>query len=165
MNIKIEGLDALIKDLKKRRDELPAKRKQFLWRLGNIGVNTANVNFKFAQYDGTNDVTVSTNWVDDHTLEVVAAGGSVTFIEFGSGVHYEEWHPQRPPGMEIGGYGRGQGNRDYWFYEGEAGTNGIPSTKKPGLMITHGNPPARAMYQASVDIREKIAEIAKEVYS
>ena len=164
IDVKIEGLDSVIAALKDYRDSLPAKRKAFLWRLGNMGVNTANVNFRYAQYDGTNDTQVSSRWKDDNTLEVVASGNSVLFIEFGSGVHYEEWHPMRPPGMEIGSYGRGQGNNDYWFYKGETGTNGQPSTKYPGLIYTHGNPPARAMYEAAVEMRERIAEIAKEVY-
>lgn len=162
--IKIEGLDDLINALKARRDSLPSKRKIFLQKLGDLGVNTAGIIFRSAQYDGTNDVVMSTEWIDDNTLAVAASGHSVTFIEFGSGISYEEWHPYRPPGMEIGGYGKGQGNRPYWFYKGEPGTNGIESEKRPGLMITRGNPPARAMYEAGVNIRAKIAEIASEVY-
>ena len=169
MNIKIEGLDALIKDLKKRRDELPAKRKEFLKRLGEIGVNTASVEFSKAKYAGDMRVSVAPVWIDDNTLEVQATGSSVIFIEFGSGVRYEE-HPQAAEfGMIHGEYGRGQGKNDYWFYkmEGDKGLGNIghESHEHPGFAITSGNPPARAMYQASVDIREKIAEIAKEVYS
>ena len=168
MNVKVEGLDGVIAALKDYRDSLPAKKKALLWRLGELGVNTANIKFSTAQYAGTNDATVSARWVDDNKLEVVGSGHSVLFIEFGSGVFYDTSYPNRPPGMEIGEYGQGRGKNSYWFYkerEGHGrGTLGVPSEKYPGMVYTHGNPAARAMYQAAVDMRAKIAEIAKEVY-
>ena len=56
-------------------------------------------------------------------------------------------------------------------YYGEPGTNGrvVRTQQKEGeeavdVIRTHGNPPARAMYDAGKAMRERIVEIAREVY-
>ena len=92
----------------------------------------------------------------------------MTFIEFGSGVHYVEQHPKASEmGAVRGGYGQNKGLKDTWAYYGDPGTNGEPAKGKKGekgLVFTHGNPPARAMYDAGKEMRERIAEIAREVF-
>ena len=70
-------------------------------------------------------------------------------------------------GAVRGGYGQGKGNQSSWGYYGEAGTNGriIKTTDKGDLVITRGNPPARAMYEADKAIMSQILKIAKEVFT
>ena len=48
----------------------------------------------------------------------------------------------------------------------EPGTNGLERTRgDTTVVLTHGNPPARAMYEASKAMREQIMVIAREVFS
>lgn len=145
-----------------------AKKRLFLEKLAEIGVNTADAAFRRSEgmYSGEyTPVKVGTEWIDDNTIAVVAGGSYEVFlIEFGAGIHYADGYG------EEHGYGPGtlgsQGLNDYWFYKDEGGQlgEGVPSTKKPGLILTHGNPPARAMYAAGRDMRARIAEIAREVF-
>ena len=167
--ITISGIDKAIKDLEAYKVSLVAKKREFMTKLAEIGIETATLKFSTAQYDGDNDVIVqkTPEWIDENTLEIVASGTTVLFIEFGAGVHYTEQHPKADElGFTRGTYGQGKGSRDMWGYYGSAGTNGIVRTKADGsyVVLTHGNPPARAMYDASKEMESKILEIAKEVY-
>ena len=145
-----------------------SKKKLFLEKLAEIGVSTADTTFRQAEgmYSGEyTPVKVSTEWIDDNTIAVVAGGSYEAFlIEFGAGIHYADGYGEQY------GFGPGtlgpQGRNDYWFYKDEGGQlgEGVPSTSKPGLILTHGNPPARAMYAAGRDMRARIAEIASEVF-
>lgn len=169
MNIRITGVKETIGRLKKYRAELSDKNRTFLEKLAEIGIDTASVRFSQAQYDGENDVVVgsSPEWLNDDTLVIKAAGQAVLFIEFGTGVHYSEQHPKAAElGFTRGSYGQGKGKQDSWGYYGAPGTNGRTVVKKDGstVVITHGNPPARAMYDASKEMRENILSVAKEVF-
>ena len=68
--------------------------------------------------------------------------------------------------MVRGEYGQGKGSQDSWGYYGNPGTNGrvVKENGKGSLVITHGNPPARAMYDAGKEMREQVRAIAKEVF-
>ena len=126
--------------------------------------------FKTAQYDGDNDVVVNSvpAWISDNQLAITATGQSITFIEFGSGVYYSEQHPRATDfGYERGAYGQGKGSQNAWGYYGVPGTNGeiIKSNEKGDLVITHGNPPARAMYDAGKEMRSVMVDIARKVWS
>lgn len=174
--IEVKGLDNLIRKLEKYADSLEMRKKRFLERLADIGVEVASVRFYDAQYDGSNDVTVErASWVDSNTIAVKATGSSILFIEFGAGIKYPE-HPQSGDfGFKHGIYGQGKGaNPKGWVYKGEKGTNGMEILihdkqgkvvgVKSGVYRTFGNPPARAMYEASKEMRENIIKIAREVF-
>lgn len=162
MDIAVEGLKEAIDALKAYRNSLDGKRKAFLKRLASIGAETAGISFYRAQYDGYRDVKVKTQWIDDNTIAVVANGRTALFIEFGTGVHYADGYGEEH-GFGPGTYGP-RGLKNWWVYRGEPGTNGQPFGKKEGLVYTHGNPPSKSMYQAGVEIRKKILDIAKEIY-
>ena len=169
MDIKISGLDRLIREIETRRNSLAAKQHDLLERLSLIGIDVASAKFQTAQYDGENDVVVSScpEWVGENKLFLTAAGSAVTFIEFGTGVHYSEQHPKAAElGAIRGSYGQGKGSRDMWGYYGQPGTNGkvVKENDKGTLVLTHGNPPARAMYDAAKEMRNRIVEIAREVF-
>lgn len=168
MTVHIRGIDAVIRRVERCRISLPEKIERLMNRLGEIGVETARVRFSEAQYDGINDVSVSAEWVDDDLLVIHADGQAVAFIEFGTGVHYTESHPKAADfGAIRGSYGYGLGRLDSWRYRGEPGTNGeiIAEGKHKGMVKTHGNPPAYAMYDAGREMRNRIAEVAKEVFN
>jgi len=167
MRITISGLDKTINHLKKYSERLSEKNKLFLEKLAQIGIDEATIRFSTAQYDGTNDVSVSATpeWVSDTTLRVYATGSTLFFIEFGTGVHYSEQHPKAGEfGFTRGGYGHHLGKLDSWRYEGDPGTNGEPDEKHPGYIKTHGNPPAMAMYGAAEKMKNQVLEIAREVF-
>lgn len=157
MRLEVTGVDSLIKKLKKYKSNLQEKNKRFLQRLADEGLQIATTKFSEAAYDGENkDVSVTTEWIDDNTLTIKASGEAVLFIEFGSGLigygHEKAEEMGYGPGTwsdsELG-KGHWQ-NPDGWYYE-----HGKKSL---------GNPPAMAMWEASKNMRMKIAQIAREVY-
>ena len=163
------NVDTVITQLRQYRNNLNEKIHTMLERLAEIGVDTAAVKFQTAQYDGDNDVVVNEpEWLSDTQLLISATGSSVTFIEFGTGVHYTEQHPKAAEvGALRGEYGKGHGSRDVWGYYGNPGTNGVVRKTVEGkgsLVLTHGNPPSRALYDAGKEMRERIVEIATEVF-
>jgi hypothetical protein len=168
IHMKVSGLEETIQHVDRVHRSLISKQKQMLEKLAAIGVETASIKFISAQYDGFNDVKVSEpEWIDENKLQIVASGQAVGFIEFGTGVHYAERHPKADEfGAIRGGYGQHKGLKNSWGYYGDPGTNGKEVAKKNGqvVVITNGNPPARAMYDAGKEMRSRILEIAKEVY-
>lgn len=169
IEIRATGIDSLISKLKAYQKSLEDKQHRLLEELAKVGIDIADAKFSMAQYDGDNDVVVSQSpeWVGDNKLFITATGDAVTFIEFGTGVHYTDQHPKGTEmGAIRGAYGQGKGSRDSWGYYGSSGTNGqvVNETGKGTVILTHGNPPARAMYDAAKEMRNQIADIAREVF-
>ena len=158
MRIRVTGIDKTIAHIDRVENDLDNKMRQLSERLGILGIDTAIRFFDAAEYRGNKDVVVDSTpqWIDDHTLAISATGESVTFIEFGAGVYQPEYPDQElinEYGFLRGEYGQGKGKRRTWsFY-----LNGE-------LVVTHGNPPARAMFEASQEMRKNIIKIAKEVF-
>lgn len=149
----------VISQLRQYKSGLNTKIHILIERLGNIGVNTANLKYSTAAYDGDKDVEVTAEWIGNTTLRVIASGETVLFIEFGSGLG-GYGHPQ----AKEFGYGPGTysdneavGGKHHWadpkgwYYE---------HGKK-----SHGNPPSRAMYDAGKEMRMRIIQTAQEVFS
>lgn len=169
MKIRITGVDKALRHSEDLLSSMRGKVKEFMEKLAQVGIDTASARFSTAQYDGVNDVVVSSapEWDGENKLRIYAVGNAVGFIEFGTGVHYTEPHPKAAEfGAIRGSYGYGLGRLDSWRYRGEPGTDGeiITEGRHKGMVLTHGNPPARAMYDASREMRDKIQEIAKEVF-
>jgi hypothetical protein len=153
------------KDISRAIKELRAYKKAFLERekrlvegLAEIGLKEASVRFTTAMYDGTNDVSVHLDAIDNG-YAIVADGKAVAFIEFGAGVYHNTSEPYpnpRPEGIVgIGEYGKGMGKRKAWGYADENGE----------IVITRGNPAAMPMWYASEEIRNSILKVAREVFS
>ena len=170
MEIKVTGIDSLVKKLRAYQKTIEDKLHDLLGELAKLGIDIADAEFKTAQYDGDNDVIVNNvpEWLNDNQLFISASGQSITFIEFGTGVHYTEQHPKADDfGYTRGAYGQGKGSQDTWGYYGSPGTNGqiIKSNSKGDVVLTHGNPPARAMYDAGKEMRNEIVNVARRVWS
>lgn len=169
MRIRAMGLSNAISKLKAYQKSLDGKKRRLLEKLAEIGIDVATLKFTEAEYDGEHDVVVnkSPEWVDDNKLFITATGNSVLFIEFGTGVYYAEQHPKGAElGMIRGTYGQGKGSQNTWGYYGVPGKYAISAkdTDKGTLVLTHGNPPARAMYDAGKDMRDVILRAAREVF-
>lgn len=163
-------IDKAIAQIEEYEKDLQKKNRIFMERLAEIGIREAKMNFGQAIYAGTNDVKVNDTpeWISDTKLAISASGKSITFIEFGAGVHYAaESHPKAAEfGFTRGGYGHHLGKLDSWRYEGDPGNNGkiIESGEHQGMVETHGNPANRCLYNSAKEMREQIKKIAKEVF-
>lgn len=129
----------------------------------------ASARFQSAQYDGTNDVSVSLEVRDKNRIAVVAVGGAVLFIEFGTGVRYPDNHPEASVnGFTRGGYGHRLGRLPQgWRYDGDPGTNGqvIQKGKHAGQVHTYGNPANMSMYGTVRELEQKFAELARRCFA
>ena len=155
------SLTEALRKVEQYKKDFKRKEAEFVRRLKEIGVSVATTGFALADYDGENDVLIAETQNGNRAL-VIAYGKTVGFIEFGTGVKYEEWadnnntnnNPYKPP--KHGTYGEGKGaNPKGWFFspgEGAAGQH------------TYGNPPAEAMLTARDAMVERITEIAREVW-
>ena len=120
-------------------------------RLAAIGAVRASLDFSRAIYNGTNDVAVTVEPIDNG-YAIHATGNAVLFIEFGSGASYGYGHPE-PEGYGPGTY-PGKGHWDdpngWWYGNHEH---------------SYGNPPAAAMYHAKQDVLQEVQRIADEVFA
>ena len=120
-------------------------------RLASMGAVRASLDFSRAIYNGTNDVAVTVEPIDNG-YAIHARGNAVLFIEFGSGASYGYGHPE-PEGYGPGTY-PGKGHWDdpngWWYGNHEH---------------SYGNPPAAAMYHAKQDVLQEVQRIADEVFA
>jgi hypothetical protein len=120
-------------------------------RLASMGAVRASLDFSRAIYNGTNDVAVTVEPIDNG-YAIHATGNAVLFIEFGSGASYGYGHPE-PEGYGPGTY-PGKGHWDdpdgWWYGDHEH---------------SYGNPPAAAMYHAKQDVLQEVQRIADEVFA
>jgi hypothetical protein len=120
-------------------------------RLASMGAVRASLDFSRAIYNGTNDVAVTVEPIDNG-YAIHARGNAVLFIEFGSGASYGYGHPE-PEGYGPGTY-PGKGHWDdpngWWYGNHEH---------------SYGNPPAQAMYNAKREIQAEVQRIADEVFN
>lgn len=168
MKLNPTSIDNAIKELEAYKKWLTKKTSEFLKVLADEGMEIASVKFSNAQYDGTNDVSVSVEERGDNKVAVVAAGSSVLFIEFGTGIRYSEAHPEAAEhGMVRGEYGYKLGRLEKgWRYKGDPGTNGevITEGKHAGEVHTYGNPANMSMYLTIRELEDKFEEIARRIY-
>lgn len=165
--LSVSGIERLKRSVEEYQRWLKDRSEKLLDRLVEEGYQIASAKFAQAVYDGTNDVSVSTENRGANTRAVVAVGSSVLFIEFGTGVVYPDDHPEADDlGMKRGEYGKGHGKQTSWGYYGEPGTNGELREKKNGsvVVITRGNPANMAMYETVKELEMHLRDLAKEVF-
>lgn len=156
MTVDVNVFDyASVSRAQRRLDEyfadLIEKANRVCERLATIGAVRASLDFSRAIYNGTNDVAVTVEPIDNG-YAIHATGNAVLFIEFGSGASYGYGHPE-PEGYGPGTY-PGKGHWDdpngWWYGNHEH---------------SYGNPPAQAMYNAKRDIQAEVQRIADEVFN
>lgn len=158
LSIDTKPIDKVIKQINEYKADMQRKEARLVTELARYGCSKAQIKFNnFIDYDGENVVTVEFD-VNGTEATIRANGQAVAFIEFGAGVYYNGLAgkypiPTPPEIVGIGEYGHGLGKRKAWGYYQEDGN----------LVITHGNPPAMAMYNTIVELEEEIGDIAREV--
>lgn len=139
------------RSLEEYASDLIEKANTVCERLATIGAVRASLDFSRAIYNGTNDVAVTVEPIDNG-YAIHATGNAVLFIEFGSGASYGYGHPE-PEGYGPGTY-PGKGHWDdpngWWYGSHEH---------------SYGNPPAAAMYHAKQDVLQEVQRIADEVFA
>lgn len=147
--------------LRQYKKDFEKKLEEFTRRLAEIGVTVAGGIYSVVDYDGEHDVSVYLEKTDSG-YTVIAAGRTVGFLEFGTGINNPEWvdnnnvsnKPYTPP--PHGSYGDGHGKQPYgwWFKSQDYGV----------VMHTYGHPPAEAMLTARNEMVANVARIAREVW-
>ena len=162
-----ESVDSAIKELQDYKDELQDKHKQLVDRLAKAGLKVASVAYSEAsagsigeEMDGPDSAVPALEITTEDgglTAVIQISGHDVTFIEFGSGIHFNRAYAGKPAttnaekfGYTIGGYGTGLGLHEAWHYG-----NG---------KISYGTPAADATGKIELEIKNEIRKVVKEIY-
>lgn len=169
-----EGFDEAIVGIDEYKRWLENKSAELVERLAEEGLQTATLGFASAVYDGLPGQDAVMMEVRGSTARaVIATGPTCLFIEFGTGITYPDDHPEAAQnGMIRGTYGKGHGNQRTWGYYGDdLGSNGKYATRKDGtpiephVVLTHGNPANKPMYNAVKELEQRFKQIVSEVFS
>lgn len=171
----LKGLDKLADRTDELRKKIELKCDEFAERLGALGVRIASMYYDQAPYAGTNDVTVHLEpGSKTGTVEIVAEGEAVLFIEFGTGVMNADSGEARRElvsgdVVRHGEYGLGLANDPFgWWYTGDMPSNPPTGTTKAygksHTIHTYGQAAFPAMYMTRRDLIDNIESIAREVF-
>ncbi len=151
--IRIDGLDSAsirqaISELQKARQDNSQDVTDVCMQIAEVGRVRAEEEFASCPYDGTKDVTVTAEPIQDGA-RLVASGETVLFLEYGSGALNPAYPGDDPYGRGSWSTGpKGKGHWDDpngWYYAHD---------KK-----SWGNPPAAAMFHAEQDMRRRAESI------
>lgn len=163
MNLSEGSIQNAVKELERYKQSLISKNDLFVQRLSEVGIPVIDANIAAAQGDSdkSHNTYIKLNSFGSYSRAVlVVEGRDLLMIEFGAGIHYNtpagtSPHPKgQELGYTIGSYGKGHGAEDYWYYQAESGET----------VRSYGTESTMPVYKASVEIRQKIREIAKEVF-
>ena len=176
IEIDVFSMASIKRAIKATRDYkkwLDNRTQVFIERLQQVGIEAALMYYEKASYAGEPDVLVDLpapvkKKSGGYTARVRATGDTVLFIEFGTGIRYENPH-QLAYGFFPGSYGP-KGLQPWgWFYTGTPGRYAPPGTEQakghPNSVHTYGNPANMPMYQTRDHILTLFASIAEEVFA
>ena len=153
-----EGIDDAIVGISEYKRWLENKSAELVERLAEEGLQTATLGFASAVYDGLQGQDTVMMEVRGSTARaVIATGPTCLFIEFGTGITYPDDHPEAAQnGMIRGTYGKGNGKY-------ATRKDGTPI--EPHVVLTHGNPANKPMYNAVKELEQRFKQIVSEVFS
>lgn len=171
IKLNIKDLNKLKKQIENYRDnELPGKCKEYVRRLAEIGLNTAEVYVNQSPIGKYVTLRIEDNTlVSGHQAILIATGevkksdgredfSTILAIEFGTGSY---WNKEKHPQADELGYGPGtfpgqiHAFEDGWFYWDE---------KAGEWRYTHGIKATMPMHQADIAIISDVKRIAMEVF-
>lgn len=164
--IKIElsekSINDAIKKLENYKKSLSKKNDEFVEKLAEEGIVMIRASLTGIDLNGdgwsynADKESISSGSVS--SMRINLSGERILFIEFGAGVTYSQ--PQHPKAGEFGygpgtypGFGRGL-DPNGWTYTADDGTR----------KHTYGNQAYAPAWNASVQMRNKIVSIAKDVF-
>lgn len=148
-------------------------------RLTQIGIEKARIKFANAKYAGELKPVDITATVNGNKAEIKAHGEQVLFIEFGTGVRYENPHMLEYD-FYAGSYGDGHGHDPWgWWYWGSPQPNDPEDTEvakrfdkdrnvkkeREGWMHTYGNPANMPMYETQKELEGELINIVREAWN
>ena len=151
------SVSACIREIEAYKKWVIEKTHELAERLANMGVVLASIEYSRVPYHGIKDVDLSVDQRGESTYAIVASGETVLILEFGAGVTYGYGHPQ------AGEFGMGP--TTYPGQKHAADPNGWWLPKEAGGGHTYGNPPAMSMYLTGKELRNRLEEVAREVFS
>ena len=154
----------LANQIRNYRNGLQEKCEEFTRKLSEIGLESARLTLLEHVETGQ---TIGSLKIEDNSdgkivkMAVVVESNAILFLEFGAGVTYSG--TKNPKADELG-YGPGSYPSDKghwkdpngWWYQTDEGGE---------WHHTYGTEACMPMYNASVEMRDKIVEIAKEVFA
>lgn len=158
-----KSIQKAIDELNQYKADVKRKNEEFVRKLAEIGIPVIDQNIASAAGDSdkSHNTFIKVNSFGDYSQAVLTVEGKdILFIEFGAGVHFNSSagsspHPKGQEfGYTIGSYGKGQGKNDYWFYYADSGES----------VMSHGTEATMPVYKASIEMRNQIRKIAKEVF-
>lgn len=168
-----KSYDRAIYQVNQFKKKLENQLDELCKRLAEFGKIRAAELYSNALYAGTNDVQVDVFPGENGTCVLLAWGDALFFIEFGTGILYEDDSWQARNDINVSLTGRGQFGYhlgslpDGWRYHGDPGNLGqkIPEGEPhAGEIHTYGNPSALAMWRTREEMISSIKSIAKEVF-
>lgn len=171
-DLSISSIRNLQKELEKYSDKLTYKCRLLAEELAKAGIPVINENMAKATFtvdekgiqsgaDPQYYTHIKLNTFGDYArADLIVEGKELLFIEFGAGVYYNgaagtSPHPKGEEfGYVIGSYGKGHGVQKVWGYYADSGE----------LILTHGVEATMPMYKASLEIADKVVEVAKKVF-
>lgn len=163
ISLSSKSIQNAIKEIEAYKRQLIDKNELFVRRLAELGIPVIDQNIAAAQGDSdkSHNTYIKINSFGSYSeAKLVVEGSDLLFIEFGSGIHYNDSagtspHPKGEEfGYTIGSYGKGQGKNDFWFYYADTGE----------AVMSHGTQSTMPVYKASVEIIQNIRRIAREVF-
>ena len=164
-----KSLQQAIKQIEAYRDDLPRKCQEICRRLAEEGVRVADAAINSVPIGRTITLTTDINpskmgyraMLKMTGRETRTEDGRVYYtalgIEFGSGIYYNKTaNPKSAEfGMGVGTFpGQTHAFQDKWYYLGDDGE----------WHASHGVQASMPMYKASVEMRQKLDSIVKEVF-
>ena len=154
--------DAAIKEIKAYKKWAKEKVNELCRRLAEIGLQVAQIYFIPEAWNGNTDVELSVEPVNNGYL-LKASGEDVCFMEFGAGVTaglgYDTKDITPPVDIEPGSWSKAHDGmfekkggypNGHWYYNGQ-----------PMNAIV----PQMGMYHAAKEMKQRVEQVAKEVFS
>lgn len=156
------------RELDEYREDLKSKTDEFVHRLAELGVEIARANITSMDAIFNGDlirslhVEKSDSGKNKVRCFVVADDNSALYVEFGTGVvgAASPFDGEMPNDFQPNAYASGKriieisDGRVGWFYPGDDGN----------WYFTEGMPSRPFMWQTSLELRERVEEIAREVF-
>ena len=161
MGLSVKRVNEIIDFIEDYKNSLQGKAEILADRLAQIGIDVVREIIEAVPSEDRGSYSVEDIHDPPQGVAIVLTGDKVLFIEFGAGVIYS--NPQNPKAAEHGmGVGTYPGQKYAWNLIQWGG--GWWYSKDGQSHHSYGNPAYMPMYKADVEILDRVAEIAKEVF-
>ena len=173
VELSVKGLENLLNKVNKLQTELQKANINIVDKLAKEGINEIQNNFSVTKYqDGNEDVSFFERGTNNKKT-IGTMGSQVLYDEFGTGTAGESNPHPKKGDYPLKGYNTGRTIRPNKKQESNATAHGIPMgglywtymDKNGQKQYTQGIPAGQQVFDASVSIRKKKAEIIKQEVS